>query len=74
MKTTAYLKTIGLGPSEMHVHVYVNHGVVANGYTVYNPDSILCLPRHYHNYDIPSGGEITPCIKIDEPLVVYRFW
>ena len=26
----------------------------------------------YHN-DVASGSEITPCNKIDKPLVVYRF-
>ena len=26
------------------------------------------------SYDIPSGSEITPCIKIDKPPVFYRFW
>ena len=25
------------------------------------------------SYDIASGSDITPCIKIDKPLVVYRF-
>ena len=25
----------------------------------------------YLSYDIASGGEITPCNKIDKPLVVY---
>ena len=25
------------------------------------------------SYDVASGSEITPCIKIDKPLVVYRF-
>ena len=24
-------------------------------------------------YHMTSGSEITPCIKIDKPLVVYRF-
>ena len=24
-------------------------------------------------YDVASGSEITPCNKIDQPLVVYRF-
>ena len=24
-------------------------------------------------YDVVSGSEITPCNKIDKPLVVYRF-
>ena len=27
----------------------------------------------YHNYDVASGSGITPCNKIDKPLVVYRF-
>ena len=26
----------------------------------------------YHNYDVASGSEITPCNKIDRPVVVYR--
>ena len=25
------------------------------------------------SYDVASGSEITACIKIDKPLVVYRF-
>ena len=25
------------------------------------------------SYDAASGSEITPCNKIDKPLVVYRF-
>ena len=25
------------------------------------------------SYDVASGSEITPCDKIDKPLVVYRF-
>ena len=31
-------------------------------------DSYLVL-----SYDVASGSEITPCNKIDKPLVVYRF-
>ena len=26
----------------------------------------------YQSYDTASGSEITPCNKIDKPLVVYR--
>ena len=26
------------------------------------------------SYDVPPGNDITPFIKIDKPLVVYRFW
>ena len=25
------------------------------------------------SHDVASGSEITPCIKIDKPQVVYRF-
>ena len=25
------------------------------------------------SYDVPSKSEIMPCIKIDKPLVIYRF-
>ena len=28
---------------------------------------------HELSYDVASGSEITPCNKIDKPLVVYRF-
>ena len=31
------------------------------------------LPYHILSYDATSGSEITPCNKIDKPLVVYRF-
>ena len=27
----------------------------------------------YLSYDVASGSEITPCNRIDKPLVVYRF-
>ena len=33
----------------------------------------LHITRYYHNNDVASGSEITPCNKIDKPLVVYRF-
>ena len=29
--------------------------------------------NRYSSYDLGSGSEITPCNKIDKPLVVYRF-
>ena len=32
----------------------------------------MCLIR-YHNYDVVTGSEITPCNKIDKPLMVYIF-
>ena len=32
---------------------------------------VICLYYH-NNYDVASGSEITPCNKIDKPLVVYR--
>ena len=28
----------------------------------------------YLSYDVVSGGDITPCIKIYKTLVVFRFW
>ena len=28
---------------------------------------------HLLSYDVAPGSEITPCNKIDKPLVVYRF-
>ena len=29
--------------------------------------------KTFLSYDVASGSEITPCNKIDKPLVVYRF-
>ena len=29
--------------------------------------------EHYLSHDIASGSDITPCNKINKPLVVYRF-
>ena len=45
------------------------------------PCIIVAVPNHTHllikyfrlSYDVASGSEITPCNKIDKPLVVYRF-
>ena len=30
--------------------------------------------KYQLSYDVASGSKITPCIKIDKPPVVYRFW
>ena len=36
--------------------------------------SALMSAAYLHlSYDIPSESDITPCIQIDKPLVVYRF-
>ena len=34
---------------------------------------LTCLHKSHLSYDVTSGSEITPCNKIDKPLVVYRF-
>ena len=34
---------------------------------------VLLLFIHRLSYDVVSGIEITPCIKVDKPQVVYRF-
>ena len=34
---------------------------------------LVALLMAYLSYDVASGSEITPCNKIDKPLVVYRF-
>ena len=31
------------------------------------------MARYILSYDVASESEITPCNKIDKPLVVYRF-
>ena len=49
--------------------LHVNH-LTAN-------DFASCLFQYrleaHLSYDVTSGSEITPCNKIDKPLVVYRF-
>ena len=38
------------------------------------PKSLVFKGLNYDlSYDVASGSEITPCNKIDKPLVVYRF-
>ena len=32
-----------------------------------------CLADFFLSHDVAYGSEITPCNKIDKPLVVYRF-
>ena len=34
---------------------------------------VLNLRYQYLSHDVASGSEITPCNKINKPLVVYRF-
>ena len=38
-----------------------------------NQWSVLSKDKSNLSYDVASGSEITPCNKIDKPLVVYRF-
>ena len=33
----------------------------------------FCIHNLILSYDVASGSEITPCNKIDKPLVVYKF-
>ena len=30
--------------------------------------------KQISSHDVVSGSDITPCNKIDKPLVVYKFW
>ena len=39
----------------------------------YNESTLSCAVKVDLSYDVASGSEITPCNKIDKPLVVYRF-
>ena len=31
------------------------------------------IKEYYSSYEVKSGSDITPCINIDTPLVVYKF-
>ena len=42
-------------------------------YVEYGYPHSSALVKHVLSYNVASGGVIMPCIKIDKPLVVYRF-
>ena len=46
--------------------------MIYNGSTV---ELLLCLSIFYYflSHDVASGSDITPCNRIDKPLVVHRF-
>ena len=35
--------------------------------------AVFCIMEQLLSYDVAPGSEIPTCIKIDKPLVVYRF-
>ena len=41
--------------------------------TIFDAIGNLQFSVAYLSYDVASGSEITPCNKIDKPIVVYRF-
>ena len=49
-------------------HPDIHSHQMESGSTVYAYEAELHL-----SYDVASGSEITPCNKINKPLVVYRF-
>ena len=55
-------RCISLYKNKIADFVLINHGIFLSS-ILYNDLS----------YDVASGSEITPCNKIDKPLVVYRF-
>ena len=44
-------------------------------YKVWSNDKsrLILTFKTFLSYDVASGSEITPCNKINKPLVVYRF-
>ena len=54
------------------VQVSVPRGHIVTG-IFYKQRIIVKLNKYFLSYDVASGSEITPCNKIDKPLVVYRF-
>ena len=48
-------------------------GVAKNGMGCFVRDVLSYIHKVHLSYDIASGSGITSCIKIDKPLVVYRF-
>ena len=59
---------------------YPKHVVLRDGYKkIMNsscPLNLMFISNLIYfklSYGVASGSEITPCIKIDKPLVVYRF-
>ena len=52
-------------------HGYECHKITLNNIRVIFKKQIK--EKQHLSYDVASGCEITPCNKIDKPLVVYRF-
>ena len=40
---------------------------------MHSSGNIVLVHNTLLSHDVASGSEITPCNKIDKPLVVYRF-
>ena len=49
-----------------HIHLLF----LTHMYTVNSRQMFILTSQYY----VEAGSEITPYIKIDKPLVVYRFW
>ena len=42
-------------------------------FQMFNQTKLSCMIYFKLSYDVAPGSEIMSCIKIDKPLVVYRF-
>ena len=47
--------------------------IYAHLFEMFENDSPFLYNISILSYDVASGSEITPCNKIDKPLMVYRF-
>ena len=52
------------------IQLFIFHGCEIQLFLNY---ALYLINKFPLSYDVASGSEITPCNKIDKPLVVYRF-
>ena len=57
----------------MHLRYLADDNFWTNFFVTIGYINNINIPQQHLSNDVASGSEITPCNKIDLPLVVYRF-
>ena len=58
---------------ELYSLIFTSHKEEPKLFFIYIHVPYFAVYIVHLSYDVASGSEITPCNKIDKPLVVYRF-
>ena len=59
--------SLGIGHDRQNVGLYLDDGSKLFG------THVVFLKEFFLSYDVAAESEITPCNKIDKPLVGYRY-